>query len=259
MKILFIGDVVGEPGCEFVRKKLGGIKKNFGIDFCIVNAENSAKGNGVTPFSADFLLDSGADLLTLGNHALRRQEIYEYLDEERHPVIRPANMHRSVPGRGCAVLTRGALKLGVFNLLGTMHMDAADNPYDAADEALKYFEKENVNTVFLDFHAEATSEKKCMGYYLDGKVSVVAGTHTHVQTADERILPGGTAYITDTGMTGPVDSVLGVKTENVLSKMRTGMPARFDTAAGVCEMDCIIAETDDKTGRAISIERLIIS
>lgn len=259
MKILFIGDVVGEPGCEFLRKKLGGLKKMYAVDFCIVNAENSAKGNGVTPYSADFLLDSGADLLTLGNHAMRRQEIYEYLDETRHPIIRPANMHRTAPGRCYAVLEKGAKKLGVFNLLGTVDMDTAGNPFDAADEAVKYFTDTGIGNIFLDFHAEATSEKKCMGFYLDGKVSAVCGTHTHVQTADERILPGGTAYITDTGMTGTVDSVLGVRKENVLLKMRTGMPARFDQADGICEINCVLTEIDDKTGRAIAIERLIIS
>lgn len=259
MRILFIGDVVGEPGCEFLRKKLGAIKKNYAVDFCIVNAENSAKGNGVTPYSADFLLDSGADLLTLGNHAMRRAEIYDYLDNERNPIIRPYNMHRTVPGRGTAVLSRGALKLGVCNLLGTMYMDTVSNPFDAADELAEYFRKENVKTVLLDFHAETTSEKKCMGFYLDGKMSAVVGTHTHVQTADERILPHATAYITDVGMTGPVNSVLGVKTENVLKKLHTGMPARFDTAAGDCEMNAVIIETDDTTGRAISIERLIIA
>jgi len=258
MRILFIGDVVGEPGCLFTRKKLAAIKKQYEADFCIINAENSAKGNGVTPYSADYLLDSGADALTLGNHAMRRAEVYDYLDNPRNPIIRPYNMHRSVPGRGTIILSRGAKKLGIFNMLGVMYMDSVSNPYDAADEALKYFEKEGVKNILLDFHAEATSEKKCMGYYLDGKVSAVLGTHTHVQTADERILPGGTAYITDTGMTGPVNSVLGVKTENVLGKMRTGMPARFDTADGRSEMNCVIVETDDNTGRAISIERLII-
>ena len=258
MRILFVGDVVGEPGCEFLRKKLGGVKKNFGVDFCIVNAENSAKGNGVTPFSAEFLLDSGADLLTLGNHALRRSEIYPYLENERNPVIRPANMHRTVPGRGMTVLSRGGKRLGVFNLLGNMYMDASANPFDAADEALRYFSAEGVKSILLDFHAEATSEKKCMAFYLDGKVSAVMGTHTHVQTADECILPLGTAAITDAGMTGPVNSVLGVKTQNVLGKMRTGMPARFDTADGQCEMNCVYVEIDDATGRALAVERLNI-
>lgn len=258
MKILFIGDVVGEPGCDFVRKKLGTLKKNYNIDFCIINAENSARGNGVTPFSADFLLDSGADALTLGNHAMRRSEVYDYLDNERNPIVRPANMHNSVPGRDMLILSRGAKTLGIFNLLGTMYLDSVQNPYDKADEIIRKMHEAGVKNILLDFHAEATSEKKCMGYHLDGKVSAVIGTHTHVQTADERILPGGTAYITDAGMTGPINSVLGVKTENVLGKMRTGMPARFDTASGDCEMNCVIIETDDSTGRAIAIERLNI-
>lgn len=259
MRILFVGDVVSEPGCGFIRKKLPGFKKMQNVDFCVVNGENSAVGNGITPVSAAELLTCGADIITTGNHALRRKEIYEVLDAAYPSVLRPANMHRSVPGKGAAILEKNGRRLGVGNLIGTMYMDAADNPFDAADEMLKYFEGEGVKNILIDFHAEATSEKRAMGFYTDGRASALFGTHTHVLTADAQILPKGTAYITDAGMTGVIQSVLGVKTENVTIKMKTGLPMRFDAAAGECSMSCVIAELDDKTGRAVSVESFNIT
>lgn len=254
MRILFVGDVVSAPGCDFLKKRLPAVKKTRNIDFCIVNGENSAVGNGITPASAAELFAAGADIITTGNHALRRREIYSMLDEKYPSVLRPANMHRSVPGTGAAVIEKNGRRLGVGNIMGAMYMDAVYNPFDAADEMLKYFEREGVKCAVIDFHAEATSEKRAMGFYLDGRVSALFGTHTHVRTADAQILPGGTAYMTDAGMTGVINSVLGVKTENVTLKMRTGMPARFDAAEGECSMNCVSAEIDEKTGRTVEIE-----
>lgn len=259
MRILFVGDVVSDEGCNYLRRVLPGFKKQNAIDFCVVNGENSAVGNGITPASADSLLSSGADVITGGNHSLRRKEIYNTLDNEFSNVLRPQNMHKSVPGKGCTVLEKYGKRLGVGNLMGTVYMDPAANPFDAADEMLKYFSEQGVTSVLIDFHAEATSEKRVMGFYLDGKVSCCFGTHTHVQTADAQILPGGTAYITDVGMTGVTNSVLGVKTENVTVKLRTGLPERFESAKGSCSMNCVIADIDDKTGRATKVESFIIT
>ena len=254
MRVLFVGDVVSAPGCEFLRKKLPGFKRLKAVDFCIVNGENSAVGNGITPASLSHLLTSGADLVTGGNHSLRRPEIYEKLEEETCGLIRPVNFHRSAPGRGLAVLEKGGMRLGVANIMGQMYMDYAENPFDALDGAVSYFEAQRVKCVLVDFHAEATSEKKAMGFYADGRVSALFGTHTHVQTADAEILPGGTAYVTDAGMTGVKRSVLGVKIENATRKMRTGLPARFDPAEGAAMMNCVLVEIDNSTGRAMEIE-----
>lgn len=259
MRLLFVGDVVSEAGCVFLKKKLPGFKKAQEIDFCIVNGENSALGNGITPISAGDLLAAGADIITTGNHVLRRKEIYDMLDDSYPCVIRPANMHRSVPGRGAVVLEKRGMRLGVGNLMGSMYMDNTDNPFDAADGLAEYFKAEGVKCSVVDFHAEATSEKRAMGFYLDGRVSALFGTHTHVQTSDAQILPAGTAYITDAGMTGVIRSVLGVKIENVTVRMRTGLPMRFDPAAGDCSVNCVAAELDEKTGRAVSVESFIIT
>ncbi|MBQ7687991.1 MAG: YmdB family metallophosphoesterase [Clostridia bacterium] len=259
MRILFIGDVVGAPGCAFLRQTLPAFKKHLGIDFCIANGENSAPGNGITPASYARLLESGVDLVTGGNHTLRRAEIYDTLDARFSCALRPANLHRTAPGRGMTVLEKGGLRLGVANLLGSVYMDYAENPFDAADEAVRFFAEQRVFCTLLDFHAEATSEKRAIGFYLDGRMSAVIGTHTHVQTADEQILPGGTAYITDAGMTGVKQSVLGVKTESATQKMRTGLPVRFEPAEGACEMQCAAVELDYTDGRAKSIERFCIT
>ena len=259
MRVLFVGDVVSEVGCRFLQKTLPGFKKCQGIDFCVVNGENSALGNGITPQSADALMAAGADMITTGNHAMRRKEIYDRLDSPYPYVLRPANMHRELPGRGAVVIEKNGRRLGIANIMGAMYAEGVDNPFDAADEAVRYFEREGVRCALLDFHAETTSEKRAMGFYLDGRISAVFGTHTHVQTSDAQILPKGTAYITDAGMTGVVNSVLGVKIENVTAKMRTGLPMRFEPAAGACSMNCVIAEIDEKTGRAISVEGFVIS
>ncbi len=255
MNILVIGDVVSAQGCEFLRKNLPAFKKIKGIDLCIANGENSAVGNGITPFSAQYLFDSGVDFITTGNHVYRRREIYEMLDE-REDIIRPANFYKENPGRGYAVIDMGFTKIGVINLAGSFYMDRCNNPFTCAEEILQKLS--DCKIILVDFHAEATAEKQAMGFFLDGKVSAVFGTHTHVMTADAKILPKGTAYITDIGMTGPRNSVLGVKPEISVEWLRTGMPARFDAADGECFMNGCIFEIDNKTGKVISLDPVTI-
>ncbi len=246
MNILLLGDVVSESGCAFVRRRLPALKRLYGIDLCLANAENSAKGNGVTPESARFLFSSGVDALTLGNHAFRRREVYGFLDETE-AIVRPFNYPAGAPGRGVAVLDLGRVRVAVINLMGTTWLDALDNPFSAAEEALK--QTGDARIVLVDFHAEATSEKRAMGFFLDGRVSAVYGTHTHVQTSDAQVLPGGTGYITDLGMCGVKDSVLGVKKEIVLEKFRTCLPVRFDTAEeGDCVLEGCVLDIDEKSG-----------
>ena len=254
MNILVLGDVVSGIGCDFLRKKLPAFKRLKSIDFCIANGENSATGNGITPDSAEELFTCGVDFITTGNHVFRRKEVYSYLDENEF-VIRPYNLYPGVPGRGAAVVDLGRYSVAVINLMGNMYSDSCDNVFRAVDKALEEIGK-STPVILVDLHAEATSEKKAMGFYLDGRVSAVFGTHTHVLTADERILPGGTGYITDIGMCGVKDSVLGVDKDIVIGKLRTGMPARFDPAEGSCMINGCIFTVDEKTGRCTAVERV---
>ncbi|WP_444659640.1 TIGR00282 family metallophosphoesterase [Caproiciproducens sp. R2] len=253
MNILAIGDVVGSIGCRFLRQHLPVFKKMKGIDLVIANGENSADGNGLTPVSVQFLYDSGVDVITAGNHSFRRKESYELFDSSEY-LIRPANFPSSVPGRGACIVDMGRVQVGVINLMGTIYMESLDSPFDTADRLLADMPK----ITLVDFHAEATGEKRSFGYYLDGRVSAVFGTHTHVQTADECVLPQGTGYITDLGMTGPIQSVLGVKPELVIEKMRTKMPVRFALAEGDCKMECALFQIDEKSGKTVSVERIQI-
>lgn len=254
MRILFVGDVVAPQGCEHLRRVLPAFKRTQNIDFCIVNGENAAQGNGMLPMSCDHILTSGADLITSGNHALKRIEIEKYFENENNPVIRPSNFHRTAPGKGVAVLEKKGMRLGVINLMGRIYMDTCENPFDEADALIKELEGQGIRNILVDFHAEATSEKRVMGFYLDGRVSAVLGTHTHIRTADDTILENGTAYITDVGMTGVVDSVLGVEKSCAARKVITGLPVHFKNPDGECMMNAVVVETDNKTGRAISIE-----
>lgn len=246
MRILCIGDVVGSIGCEFLRSKLPTLKKIEGIDFVICNGENSADGNGITPSSAKFLFDSGVDVITLGNHSFRRKEAYEYIDENPF-VVRPANFpEKTTPGVGIINVDTGRRIISVINVMGNMCMDNnLDCAFDCVDKML---EKAEGKIKIIDFHAETTSEKRAMGYYLDGKVSVVFGTHTHVQTSDAQVLPNGTGYITDVGMTGTKHSVLGVKTEIIIEKLKSKLPARFDLAKGECKIECAMFDIDNNSG-----------
>ncbi len=252
MRILVIGDVVGGNGCRHLRDRLPSFRREMNIDAVICNGENSSDGNGITPSSAKYLFDSGVDVITLGNHTYRRPEIYDYLDET-DICIRPANFPAGAPGSGVCVLDMGRSEICVINLIGQVYIDNFDSPFDKLDEILKRDDLPKIKIV--DFHAEATGEKKALAYYADGRVTAVFGTHTHVQTADECILPKGTGYITDVGMTGCTDSVLGVKKELVIKKLRTKLPVRFDYEQGPSHMDCMLIEADPKTGLCKSVER----
>ncbi|MCR5207352.1 MAG: TIGR00282 family metallophosphoesterase [Eubacterium sp.] len=254
MKVLAIGDVVSSSGCEYLREKLFGLKREYAADIVIVNGENSAQGNGVTPQSAQFIFDSGADVITLGNHALRRPEIYDYLEENEF-IIRPSNFHKSAPGRGSVILDKGAARVAVINLQGTAFLDNNENPFDAADREIEAVKAEGADIIIIDFHAEATGEKRALGFYVDARASALFGTHTHVQTSDEQLLPGGTGYITDIGMTGPYYSVLGVKPELIIKKLKTNLPVRFENPDGPCVLEGCFFEIDNKTGKTVNIER----
>ena len=226
MKILAVGDVVGSAGLEYLREKLPNFKRENSIDLCIVNGENSSDGNGITPKSAESIFTSGADVITTGNHVYRRKEMYDYLDENEF-IIRPANYSDNNPGRGSCVVDKGRVMVSVINIMGNMFMsESLENPFITMDKVLE--EHKDSKIILVDFHAETTSEKRSMGFYLDGRVSAVYGTHTHVQTADEQILKNGTGYITDLGMVGTTDSVLGVRKDIVIDKFKYNMPARFD-------------------------------
>ncbi len=258
MIILVIGDVVGKIGCTFLREKLPKLKKLKGIDIVIANGENSADGNGITPASAEYLFQSGVDVITTGNHAFRRKEVFELYDECEF-LIRPANFPAgTTPGRGMTILDMGRLQIAVINLMGTAYLEPLDCPFKEADRLIKKADELGAKIKIVDFHAEATGEKRAMGFYLDGRVSAMFGTHTHVQTADATILPNGTGYITDVGMTGPIDSVLGVQKEIIIKKFVEKLPQRFDLATGDCKMNCMLIEVDEKTGKTLNIDALEI-
>lgn len=253
-KILFVGDVVGKAGCDFISEKLPLIKRTYDIDITVVNGENSAQGNGITRNSADTLLNAGADVITTGNHAFRRKEALDIY--ERDCIIRPANYPEGgCPGKGICLLDMGAYSIAVINLSGTVYLDPLDNPFTIIDGILDTVKTPNI---FVDFHAEATSEKKAMGYYLAGKATAVVGTHTHVQTSDEAILEDHTAYITDLGMTGPEKSILGVEIKPAVDRLRFRTPARFKEADEKCFLCGAVVEFDEKTGKSHKIERIIL-
>jgi len=254
MRVLCIGDVVGNIGCRFLRSSLTSIIKAKKIDLVVCNAENSADGNGMTKESAEYLFNSGVDVITLGNHAFRRKEAYNLIENSEF-VVRPANFpDGTTPGYGIRTIDMLRYNVAVINLMGLAFMDdSLDCPFKEADKLLKQID---TKIILVDFHAETTGEKRAMGYYLDGRVSAVFGTHTHVQTADEQILPCGTGYITDVGMTGTINSVLGIKPELVIEKLKTKMPVRFDLMSGGCKMDCILFEIDEKTGKTVYLERM---
>lgn len=254
MKLLFIGDVVGKSGCDFLAVNIFKIKKEKGIDITVVNGENSAQGNGMTKQSAEFLLANGADVITTGNHSFKRRESVS-IYEENDVVLRPSNYPEGVIGKGVTTLDMGRFSVAIINLMGVVYMEPIGNPFDEADRLLKEIDTPNI---FVDFHAEATAEKKCMGQYLKGRVTAVMGTHTHVQTADETIIDGHTAYITDVGMTGPENSVLGVKNELAVDKMRLHYPVRFEESEEPPFLNGVVIDFDEKTGKARSIERLIV-
>jgi metallophosphoesterase (TIGR00282 family) len=251
--ILFIGDVVASPGRRLVRTLLPRLREEFGLHFVIANGENAAGGVGITPKEAAELFAAGIDLITLGNHTYRHRDVWGYLDEEPR-IVRPANFLRTQPGRGTAVIERGGTSLGVVNLSGNLYMQAGAPALVAVDEALR--EVDGADQILVDMHAEATSEKIALGWYLDGKVTAVVGTHTHVPTADARVLPGGTAYITDVGMTGARGGVIGVRREQSIAAMRTHMPMRYDAADEDPWLNAVLVRTDGRR-RAAAIEQVL--
>jgi metallophosphoesterase (TIGR00282 family) len=254
VRILFVGDVVGKPGRAAVRQLLPGLRRRLEADFVVVNIENAAGGFGFTPEIAREVLDAGADCLTSGNHVWKKREAYNYIDSESR-MLRPANYPDGSPGRGYGIYIVGGRQIAVANLMGRVFMDPLCCPFRVLDEIWERI-REHTSLFMVDFHAETTSEKQALGWYADGRASAVIGTHTHVQTADERILPGGTAYLTDVGMTGPVNSVLGVDTELVIQKFLTQMPVRFEVARGPVVLMAVLLEVDEATGRARRMVRL---
>lgn len=254
MRILFIGDVVGRWGTAFLSQKLPALRRMWEPELTIVNGENAAEGNGILPATAAEIFSAGASVITLGNHALRRREIFDYLAQEE-AIVRPANFHPEAPGRGWYTYDKPGLPpVTVVNLCGAVYMDCAwEEPFSALDRVLPQLPP---GVVLVDFHAEATSEKFCLAWDFDGRVSAVIGTHTHIQTADERILPGGTGYITDAGMCGAFNSSLGVKPQQAIRRLRTRLPTRFENDGGPCRMSGVLLEIDPRTLRTTAIQRV---
>jgi len=257
MHLLFVGDVHGKPGRRILSERLGGLRRRFQADFVIANGENAAGGAGITPDVVREMLAAGVDVITGGNHTWQQREAYALLDAEPR-LLRPLNYPPGTPGRGATVATtRGGRPVGVINLQGRVFMPSpVDDPFRAARAEVAAL-RARTSAIVVDMHAEATSEKIALGWYLDGQVSAVIGTHTHVQTADERVLPEGTAFICDVGMTGPRDGVLGMDRERIIERFLTGLPVRFEVAAGVAQLNAVAIEIDEDTGRARSIVRIL--
>ena len=251
-----VGDVIGRPGRAAFAKYTPKLRREQKIDLVVVNGENSADGKGVTRKTLDELTLGGADVVTSGNHIWDKKDVLGFIDDEPY-LLRPANYPTGVPGKGACVYPLRGKNIGVMNLSGRAFLPALDCPFQRAEELLRELSRE-ADVLLLDFHAESTSEKMAMGWYLDGRVAAVVGTHTHVQTADERILPGGTAFISDLGMVGPWNSVIGFTKEPVLAKTTTGMPARFEVADGPAVYSAAVVTIDDRTGKASAIERVQI-
>ncbi len=254
MRFLFVGDVVGRPGRRAVRETLPGLIDQHGIDFTIVNAENAAGGFGLTPETVRELFDLGADVLTGGNHSFDKREGLDVL-EDNERVLRPHNYPADNPGAGVTIVPRDGVRIAVLNLQGRVFMPLTDCPFQTADRLLESL-RDEADVVVVDLHAEATSEKMAMAWHLDGRAAALVGTHTHVQTADEQVFPQGLAYISDLGMCGPHRSIIGVKTEQSLSRFLTGRSRRFETARGDVRFHGVLVEIDEESGRATAIERI---
>lgn len=255
MKVFFIGDIFARPGRLILANQLDKLKNTYGWDICIANAENAAGGKGISYVTADEIFNCGIDAITLGNHAWTRKEIFNFIDS-CNKMVRPANFPKNVPGKSRLIIEKNGIKLGLVNLIGRVYMDVqSDCPFQAADREILIL-RQQCQSIIIDFHAEATSEKMALAYYLDGRVSAVLGTHTHVQTADERVLENGTAYISDVGMTGPMDGIIGVDKTQIIQKFITGLPGRFEPAEGRTCLNGVIVNIDDKTGKALEIKRI---
>ncbi len=258
MRLLFIGDIVGKPGRDLIRRGVSALVEHHQLDLVVANAENAAAGSGITRELGDQILSWGVDVMTSGNHIWAKREAIDYIGTEPR-LLRPANFPHGVPGNG-SYLARSSdgRTAGIVNVMGRVFMQQLDDPFVVVMREIEAL-RARAKIILVDFHAEATSEKIAMGWYLDGKVTALIGTHTHVQTADDRILPKGTAYLTDVGMTGPHDSVIGVEIEPALSRFLNGMPSRFETATGNPRLNAVIVDADEKTGLAVDIERLSYS
>lgn len=256
LNILFLGDIVGNDAVLFVCERLRKIKKENNVSFCIANGENSAKGKGITQDIANSLLNSGVDVITLGNHYNSKKDVNNLFDDKKN-IIRPLNLIGNNGGEGSILYDMGKVKIGVINLLGKVFMDEVDCPFKTAENEVEKL-KEDTNILIVDFHAEATSEKMAMGYYLDGKVTAVIGTHTHIQTADEKVLPNGTGYITDAGMTGPVNSVLGMDVDVSLKRLLENPKEQFVIAKGKISIQGVLLSVDEKSGKTENICRINI-
>jgi metallophosphoesterase (TIGR00282 family) len=255
VKLLFVGDVVGSPGRRALEALLPGLRETHAPDFVVVNGENAAGGVGITERLARSMLGLGVDVITLGNHAYRHSEVFGFLDGGA-PIVRPANYPKADPGRGHTVVERGGMRLGVVNLAGTLFLGSVRNPFAEADALLSDL-RDRADYVLVDFHAEATSEKVAMGWYLDGRVTGCVGTHTHVPTADARVLPGGSAYVTDVGMTGAREGVIGVERDQAIRRFMTQTHVKLETATGDPWLNGVLIEAGDD-GRARSIEQLLV-
>ncbi len=257
MKILAIGDVCGTAGCEKLMATLPRLKKEYEVDFTVVNGENSADGNGISPASADMIFSAGADVITGGNHTLRRRDIHNLLDENDR-LLRPDNFQTAEFGKGYCLVDMGYCSVAVINLSGTVYLEklTASNPFFAADSLIERAKDDGADLILVDFHAEATSEKRALGFYLDGKVTALFGTHTHVQTNDAEILENGTAYITDLGMTGPMGSVLGVEKVIIIDRLRNNSTGRFILSDNPCSLQGILITVDRKTKKATDIKTI---
>ncbi|GGA62446.1 TIGR00282 family metallophosphoesterase [Ornithinibacillus halotolerans] len=258
MKILFIGDVFGSPGRDMVQEYLPQLKDKHKPNVIIINGENAASGKGITEKIYKQFMGLGAHVVTMGNHTWDKKDIFEFIDDAKN-LIRPANFPEGIPGKGLTFVNINGLEIAILNLQGRTFLPPIDDPFKKVDELINEAKK-RTNIIFLDFHAEATSEKQAMAWYVDGRVSAVVGTHTHTQTADNRILPKGTAYITDVGMTGPYDGILGVEREAVIQKFLTSLPVRFEPdKKGRNQLNGVLITVDPKSGKGIKIERIMIN
>lgn len=259
MKLLFIGDIVARAGRDLIRRHTRALAAHYSADLVIANGENAAGGAGITRDNTIEILKAGVDVITTGNHVWDKRETLEFINNEPR-LIRPANYPEGAPGKGSYVATTtSGMTVGVINVMGRVLMNTLEDPFRVAERELALVTAAGAKVIFVDVHAEATSEKIALSYFLDGRVSAVIGTHTHVQTADERILPGGTACLTDVGMTGPHDGVIGIEKDAIIARFLTGLPARFESASGDARLNGVAIEVDPETGKASAIERISLS